>query len=435
MEKKMKESVILTISILVSNRIDTIKKCMESLRPLLEQIPSELIVVDTVGEEKSDGSLAVAKEYATKVVHFDWCNDFAAARNAGLEPATGEWFMFLDDDEWFEDVEEIISFFNYGEYLKYNSATYQIKNYRNVEGTDYSTAVLGRMVKRSEDLRFVGKIHETFSERKQPCKDFSSFVHHYGYAYKTEEEKRAHRERNEQLLKTELEKNPRDLRYRTQMAMELATYDNEHALAFCEETFVLCAKQKQENEFQWQLTLVFNLYEALGKSVEEAEQKYIELKERYGFNETAETAISYQLVRICLIKGKPELAYPYAMHYFQTIQKLFDNEDMQQEQMIADFKRYQATETYLEMLHFGAYSAWKAARYATAWNWYECMPWEEQDFQNEEAFGFVVQLFLETGAKEPMLSITKRVMKNREFISRTNVMTGVKMILNELKKE
>ena len=92
---------IVTISLLVSNRKDTIRKCLDSIRPLLEAVPSELIVVDTVGPKNSDGSLEIAKEYTEKIVHFDWCNDFAAARNAGLKHAKGEWFLFIDDDECF----------------------------------------------------------------------------------------------------------------------------------------------------------------------------------------------------------------------------------------------------------------------------------------------------------------------------------------------
>ena len=102
---------VLTISLLVSNHIDTISKCMKSIQPLLEQISSELIVVDTVGPDQSDGSLAVAEKYADKIIHFDWCDDFSAARNAGLKCANGEWFLFLDDDEWFDDVSELVNFF------------------------------------------------------------------------------------------------------------------------------------------------------------------------------------------------------------------------------------------------------------------------------------------------------------------------------------
>lgn len=429
----MQNKPVLSISLLVSNRIETIQKCMESLRPFLEQLPSELIVVDTVGEENSDGSLAIAKQYATKVVHFDWCRDFATARNAGLELAEGEWFMFLDDDEWFEDVREIIEFFKTGEYVNYCSATYQIRNYKDFEGTSYSMAVLGRMVKLTPTVRFIGKIHETFSERGKPCKDFTSFVHHYGYVYKNEEEKTAHRKRNETLLIGELEKNPKEMRLRAQMAMELATYDNERALAFCEETFALCPENYSDNEFQWQLALVFSLFEALEKSVEEAKEKYNELQHRYGYNATAENSICYQMVRICLLNNEPEKAVPYAINYFRTVHELYDNEELQQEQMIADFKRYQTTEAYLEMLNFGAYSAWKAKEYSVAWNWYECMPWEDSEFQNEEAFQFVVQLFLETREVVKMLAIVKRVMKNQSLISRANMKAGVSLVLSEMK--
>ena len=51
------------------------------------------------------------RKYTEKIVPFTWCNDFSKARNAGLEQATGKWFLYIDDDEWFEDPSEIISFF------------------------------------------------------------------------------------------------------------------------------------------------------------------------------------------------------------------------------------------------------------------------------------------------------------------------------------
>lgn len=431
---KLLQKPVLTMSLLVSNRIDTIRNCMESLRPLLEQIPSELIIVDTVGEENSDGSLAIAKEYATKTIHFDWCDDFAAARNAGLKEANGEWFLFLDDDEWFEDVSEMVEFFQSGEYLEYASGTYQIRNYNDFTGTSYSTAVLGRMIKLQPDIVFVGRVHETFSERKRPCRDFCSFVHHYGYAYKNEEEKEAHRKRNEALLIKELEKNPLDMRCRAQFAMELASYDNERALDFCEETFELCRDRNTTNEFQWMLSLVFRLYEALGKSVVEAEEKYKELQLQYGYSETAENAACYQMVRICIIQDEPERAYPYAVNYFQTLQLLYENEVLRQEQMTADFMRYQDEKAYMEMLHFGAYCAWQAKQYGVAWNWYESMPWEDVAFQNEEAFSFMVQLFLDTRETERMLALVKRIMKNQALIGIPNVKAGISFVLNEMKK-
>ena len=144
MQKMKEQKPILSISLLVSNRIDTIRKCMESIRPILEQIPTELIAIDTVGE-KTDGSIEIVKEYTNQIYYFKWCNDFSAARNEGLKRAKGEWFLFLDDDEWFHDVVDIIHFFRSGEYKKFNSATYQIHDYRN-KGETYSVGRLSRMV-------------------------------------------------------------------------------------------------------------------------------------------------------------------------------------------------------------------------------------------------------------------------------------------------
>ena len=429
----MEKDILLSISILVSNNIATIDKCLESIRPILEQIPSELIVVDTIGPERSDGSLEVAKKYATKVVRFEWCNDFAAARNAGLKNAKGEWFMFMDDDEWFESVEEIIQFFKTGEYQNYSSATYQIRNYTNKQGTNFNVAILGRMVQRTENLKFVGRIHEVFSEMKLPCKEFSAFVHHYGYVYESEEAKQAHSKRNVELLREELTKEPRSLHYRTQLALELATYDNESALEFCEETFRICHEEKLKNNFQWQLALVFRLYEALGVNSDVADKKYVELKGKFGYNETTELAISYQMTRIHIINNLPERAYPYTTRYFDCIRFLQSYPEQKQLQMTADFQRYQEVSAYLEMLHFGAYSAWRAKEYETAWIWYTQMPWEQKEFQNEEAFFLMIQLFQENKNVTAMINILKRVIKNETLIGKQEIRNIISTILASLK--
>ena len=196
------EKIQLSISLLVSNTIDTIKKCMDSLVPILNSIPSELIIVDTGG---TDGSIEVARQYTDKIVSFPWCHDFAKARNAGMEQARGEWFMFLDDDEWFEDPTEIIEFFQSGEYKEYNCASYAIRNYRDRSGTTWNDTRYTRMVKMEENTKFVSPIHEVIEPTFSPEKIFECYVHHYGYVFDTEEEKRNHAQRNLVLLEKVLE--------------------------------------------------------------------------------------------------------------------------------------------------------------------------------------------------------------------------------------
>lgn len=413
--QQLRKKPILTVSLLVSNRISTIRKCLESIRPLLSAVDSELIVVDTVTPGESDGSLAVAAEYTEHIVSFPWCEDFAAARNAGLQEAKGEWFLYLDDDEWFQDVEEIIRFFASGEYLEYNSATYRSRNYTNREGTSYSTAVLGRMIRLGKQTRFVGRIHETFLAVYLPCRSLSAWVHHYGYVYATEEEKQAHRERNLRLLREELKKEPTNLRYRAQMAQELASYDNAEALRFCEETLQLCGEQSADVEYQWLLSLIFRLYEALGTNWKEAEQQYRMLRQQTSLSETAEQAICAQMTRILLLQEENKRAYPYAKRYFELEDVLREQKEKAELQQTADLATYRSRGTYLEMLDFAAFSAWQSGEYEAAWQYYERMPWEENGYENGDGLWKVFALSEEQPKAEALYSILQRCVKNESM--------------------
>lgn len=165
-------------------------KCLASLQPFKDASPCEIILVDT-GCNREQRKLA--ERYADKILDFSWCDDFAAARNIGLKASNGEWFLYLDDDEWFENPSQIIEFFTSGEYQKYNSATYLVRNYLNEQGTIYEDVKVGRMVKMESSTAFHGKIHEFLYPCKAPVKNFSTFVHHFGYVFKNEDEKKAAR--------------------------------------------------------------------------------------------------------------------------------------------------------------------------------------------------------------------------------------------------
>jgi glycosyltransferase involved in cell wall biosynthesis/thioredoxin-like negative regulator of GroEL len=66
--------------------------CLESAADLFD----EIIVVDT---GSADRTREVAARAGAKVVDFPWRDDFAAARNAALEHAMGEWVFWLDADD------------------------------------------------------------------------------------------------------------------------------------------------------------------------------------------------------------------------------------------------------------------------------------------------------------------------------------------------
>ena len=105
----MAKKPLLSIALLCSNRIDTVRRCLDSLVPIMEQIPSELILLDTSTDPSVPPVLA---EYTDNITKFKWINDFSAARNETLKHANGEWYLYIDDDEWFVEIEDLIHFFN-----------------------------------------------------------------------------------------------------------------------------------------------------------------------------------------------------------------------------------------------------------------------------------------------------------------------------------
>ena len=161
---------ILTISMLVSGREETTEKSLISLQPLREQLGAEIILTDTGCRPEY---IEKIRGLADKILTFTWCNDFAKARNLGLEAANGQWFMFIDDDEWFEDVTEFINFFNSNEKDKYGFAKYIVRNYHNMEGTEWSDSVAGRMFRILEGTKFVDVVHERPENIIGPTKNFT----------------------------------------------------------------------------------------------------------------------------------------------------------------------------------------------------------------------------------------------------------------------
>lgn len=210
----------LTISLLISNRLDTIPQCLDSLRPIMDAIPSELILIDT---SKNSEVRELLLRYTDKVYEFEWCRDFAKARNEGIKRASGEWFLYLDDDEWFEEVDEIINFFKSGEYKEYAYANYIQRNFMDVKYINYSDCWVSRMVRLDKDIRFVSKIHEYFAPVNGRRKDLHVIANHSGYIYDTKEKREAHFERNYPLLLEMIEEEPTNIRWRLQLIQEFGS--------------------------------------------------------------------------------------------------------------------------------------------------------------------------------------------------------------------
>lgn len=240
-------NIQLSISLLTSERAASLERCLDSLHPLLMKVPSELIVVFTGTDEHIR---EIAGRYTDQIIPFNWCKDFSAARNVGLKAARGEWFMYIDDDEWFEDTTEIQNFFLSRECEKFGAACYIQRNYLNWDGIKHSDFHAFRMARNIPGMHFINPIHEEMSPRMDPCKYFHSYVHHYGYVLENQSDKEKTK-RNIPLLLGSIHETPSYVKNYIQLVQEYCTEsDWENAEKYCRKARLLKMEKYERNWFQ-----------------------------------------------------------------------------------------------------------------------------------------------------------------------------------------
>ncbi len=255
------QGIVLSISLLASDRKDTIRRCLDSLKPIMEQIPSELILVDT---SKDPEIHKILLEYTDQVIEFEWCKDFAKARNAGLKLAKGEWFLYLDDDEWFVEIDELISFFQSGEYREYGGADYIQRNFYDQSYINYSDSWASRMIRRDEDTHFKSKIHEYLEPLRGKCKYLHAVVNHSGYIFVTKEDKMRHFERNYTLLQEMAKEEPDEFRWKVQIVQEYRSVKKwEDMYSYCCE----CLEQAADIDNKWRNYDIGTFYAGAAESL------------------------------------------------------------------------------------------------------------------------------------------------------------------------
>ncbi len=182
------------------------EKFLEDCLSSVENIVDEIIIVDT---GSSDSTISIAEKYKAKIFHFNWINDFSAARNFALDKVSGDWVLYLDADERIseESREELIK-------LKSEKPDKgiecTIKNIDEIKGRP-SVMLYTRIFPNSKEIRFEGKIHEqietSIRQNGFPVNKSNIEIIHLGYNLNTEDKlKKA--ERNLDILLVEFNQTP-----------------------------------------------------------------------------------------------------------------------------------------------------------------------------------------------------------------------------------
>jgi len=229
-------TIRLTLCAIVKNEEKNISKLLESVK----NITFEQIVVDTGSTDKT---VEIAEKSGASVYYFKWINDFAAARNFAIEQAKGDWILILDADEYFtpKDAEKLADFIEemQSEYDKWSGSlaiSFMLINLDDA-GRRMTKSSTVRVFRNIPSIRYTGRIHE------QLTVDMNDIIHlddinlmHTGYS------ESAHKEtgkgkRNIELLRSELEGDPSNLKLKTYLANSLSMSTDEKDQSEAESLF------------------------------------------------------------------------------------------------------------------------------------------------------------------------------------------------------
>ncbi len=186
------------------------EKHLEQALPSLIGVVDEIVVLDTGSR---DATVRVAETFGARIGHFTWVDDFAAARNAALELAQGEYVLSMDADECLENGEEAAALLRtfIGQHPRNTVGTVEIISSL---GTDSEAQEVVDHLERffhRDTFRFNGAIHEQLTPRQGTKQSAPTGLRlrHGGYAQSANAPDHKAR-RNLPLLRREVDRHPDD---------------------------------------------------------------------------------------------------------------------------------------------------------------------------------------------------------------------------------
>lgn len=168
---------MISLCMIVKNEEHNLTRCLNSAKDCVD----EIIIVDTGSE---DNTVSIAEQFGARIFHYQWNEDFAAARNFGLDQAKGDWILYLDADEELEP--------NCSDRFKALTKQPEIEAYifqiiNLTDNNDPLKHVNVRMFRNKPTYRFEGKLHEQIISAIMPRANGAPVVNsginifHYGY--------------------------------------------------------------------------------------------------------------------------------------------------------------------------------------------------------------------------------------------------------------
>jgi glycosyltransferase involved in cell wall biosynthesis len=217
---------------IAKNEDRCMERCMMSILPAVD----EIIVVDT---GSTDFTIDIVNRLAAqheqiKLYHFEWIDDFSAARNYALEQATHDWVFVVDADdvlppEHADRVKELVAEMN----KQNKKAVFDVVYDNTVDGVITSSYPKGYIRLFPANLRYKDMIHEqlVFGSMERIQSDIHLL--HDGYD-RNVVDVHAKKKRNLVLLHQNLQSDKTNAHLWFQLGLEMQGIDNAKALRFLE---------------------------------------------------------------------------------------------------------------------------------------------------------------------------------------------------------
>lgn len=194
-----------SICIITKNEAPMLEECLRRLKPLGQ----EIVVLDT---GSTDNTCQMVLNYTDKLYHFEWCNDFAAARNECIKHAGNDFILSVDSDEYLTEWDEEENQRLIEAHPTGIGRIFRTDTYTQQDETRTVREGMGRFFSKNI-YHYEGSIHEQLVTKDSSLSP-SYYALHAEFdhmAYAGDIETRTNRSmRNIRLLLQELEKKPND---------------------------------------------------------------------------------------------------------------------------------------------------------------------------------------------------------------------------------
>lgn len=234
----------ISVCIIAKNEEKYIDECLRRL----SDYDWEIIVVDT---GSTDNTVTIAKIYTSNVYHFDWINDFSAARNYSISKASHDYILVIDCDEYLEKdatTDELIQNLTH----KIGSSQIGMLN-RLSPSAEFSdkNMVVHEHIARFFNRKYVhyeGSIHEQLvSITKEDLEFIPIPLNFYHVGYSTMDIKKEKALRNISLLEKELLLKGADPYIYFQLGQSyFGLADYEHALPYFAKALAMDVNEREE---------------------------------------------------------------------------------------------------------------------------------------------------------------------------------------------